>query len=135
MIRLLIAALLAFGLGAHAAEGEHKHDTKTFASVAAGLAALDAAVAAAKSKAAAGDFEALHGISEDLHGIAAGLEKRLADVAAENRERFRFNVGQVENLHAQLEAAHDSKVKADVDRVVKRLEDVAGRLKALAPAP
>jgi hypothetical protein len=74
----------------------------------------------------------LHDISEDLHGIAEGLEKRVGDVKAENRERFSFNVKQVDTQHTQLEAAHESKAKADVERVIKRLEDVHGRLVALS---
>jgi hypothetical protein len=137
MNRLLPLCVLVFvGMQASLsfAAGEHKHEAKTFATVAAGLTALDAAVVNAKTKAAAGDFEALHDISEDLHGIADGLKKRLPDVAAENRDRFKFNVDQVNALHEQLEAAHESKKAEDVNRVIKRLEDVAGRLKTLTPA-
>ena len=134
MIFRTLAVCFLLTASALAAEGEHKHEAKTFTSVAAGLTALDAAVTQAKAKSAAGDFEALHKISEDLHGISEGLEKRLGDVGAENKDRFKFNVGQVNALHEQLEAAHESKNKDDVARVIKRLEDVSGRLKALAPA-
>lgn len=137
MIRLikyfcLVAALMCSQAAFSA--GEHKHESKSFTTVAAGLVALDSAITDAKSKSAAGDFEALHDISEDLHGIADGLKKRLSDVAAENRDRFKFNVDQVNALHEQLEAAHESKKADDVARVIKRLEDVSGRLKALAVA-
>jgi hypothetical protein len=137
MTRILSVCALFLAMsvsGAISAEGEHKHEAKTFGTVAEGLAVLDAAVTTAKTKAAAGDFEALHDVSEDLHGIADGLKKRLTDVAAENRDRFKFNVDQVNALHEQLEAAHESKKAEDVNRVIKRLEDVAGRLKTLAPA-
>jgi hypothetical protein len=133
LLPLCIVVLVGLLSGSSFAAGEHKHETRTFATVAAGLTALDAAVTEAKTKAAAGNFEALHDISEDLHGIADGLKKRLPDVAAENRDRFKFNVDQVNALHEQLEAAHESKKADDVNRVVKRLEDVASRLKTLAP--
>jgi hypothetical protein len=134
ILKAAAVAALLLASSAIAAEGEHKHEAKTFATVAAGLAALDTAIAQAKTKSAAGDFEALHGISEDLHGISDGLNKKLNDVAAESKDRFKFNVGQVNALHEQLEAAHESRNKDDVARVIKRLEDVSGRLKALAPA-
>jgi hypothetical protein len=130
----LLTATMALCSTVGAAEGEHKHETKIFASVAAGLTSLDGAVALAKSKAAAGDMKALAAISEDLHGIAEGLGKRLPDVAAENRERFKFNVAQIDALHGQLESAQKSKDAEGVNRVIKRLEDVSGRLKALAPS-
>jgi|GEM_PF-5407443 len=132
ILKTIAVAALLFVTPVLAAEGEHKHEAKVFATVTAGLTALDAAIAQAKAKTAAGDFEALHGISEDLHGIGEGLEKRLGDVGPENKDRFRFNVRQVGVLHEQLEAVHDSNNKDDIGRVIKRLEDVAGRLKALA---
>jgi hypothetical protein len=131
---VVLASTMALCGAVGAAEDEHQHEAKVFASVAAGLTSLDGAVASAKSKAAAGDMKALGAISEDLHGIAEGLGKRLPDVAAENRERFKFNVAQIDALHGQLEAAQEDKDTDGVNRVIKRLEDVAGRLKALAPA-
>ncbi len=119
--------------GVYAKEDEHKHETKVFASVAAGMAALDAAIVDAKSKVAAGKFEALHSTSEDIHSIAGGLKPRVADVAVDAKDRFKFNVDQLQNLHEQLEDAHHAANKADAERVIKRLEDVSTRLKALAP--
>ncbi|MBL8279113.1 MAG: hypothetical protein JNL93_20630 [Pelomonas sp.] len=134
MKRTLILAATSFVLMtsvAPAKEGDHQHDAKVFASVAAGLSALEAAIADAKAKVAAGNFKALHETSEDLHSIVGGLKTRAGDVAAEAKERYSFNVDQVRNLHEQLEAAHESASKADAERVIKRLEDVTTRLKAL----
>jgi hypothetical protein len=128
----LVLSLGPMSSAAFAAEGEHKHEAKVFASAAEGVGALAATIAEAKAKTAAGNLEALHDISEDLHGIAEGLEQRAGDVKAENRERFAFNVKQVNALHEQLEIAHDSKNKSDIDRVLKRLDDVHGRLAALS---
>lgn len=130
---LFAAAMLAVS-PAIAAEDKHSHEAKVFATVSAGLTALDQSITAAKTKAAAGDMEALHGISEDLHGIAEGLRKKMGDVAADAKDRYKFNVDQVDALHAQLEAAHESANKDDVARVIKRLEDVSGRLKTLVAA-
>jgi hypothetical protein len=134
MIRILLAAALALSAPAAASDEKHDHDheAKVFATAAEGIGALAAAIAEAKTKTAAGDMEALHEISEELHGIAEGLSKRAGDVKPENRERFAFNVKQVDTLHVQLEAAHEGKDKAAVERLVKRLEDIHGRLMALS---
>ena len=128
----VMAIVIGLSAPLNAAEGKHEHKAKVFASASTGLVALDAALALAKNKANAGDLKALGPISEDLHGIAEGLGMRLVDVSAENKERFKFNVSQVDALHAQLESAQGS--KEDANRVIKRLEDVTARLKTLAPA-
>ncbi len=131
---IAIAAMLAVSVpAAYAKEAEHTHEPKKFASIDAGLTALDAAIADAKSKIAAGKFDALHSTSEDLHSIAGGLKAKLPDVAADTKDRFKFNVDQLTNLHEQMEDAHHDANKADAERVIKRLEDVAARLKALSP--
>lgn len=137
----IFAALIALALSTPAAaqaedKHDHDHQAKAFATVSAGLAALDETIAKARALAAAGNIKALHDISEDLHGIADGLRQKAAEVEPSAMDRFKFNVDQVENLHEQLEAAHESASKENIDRVIKRLEDVAGRLKALVkPAP
>lgn len=132
----LMHAVLAFGLvftAAHAKESDHKHAAKSFASVGAGVAELDKAIAEAKTATAAGRFEALHDVSEDLHSIADGLKAKANEIAADAKDRYKFNVAQIQSLHEQLEEAEHGKNKAEAERVIKRLEDVATRLKALAP--
>jgi len=133
MIRRLVLALFAaLALSAPAfADEDHAHKPKEFASVAVGMTALNDAIAQAKAS-AAGDMKVLPKVSEELKSIAGGLRLRLGDVGAANKERFQFNVDQVEAMHEQLEEAHEAKSKDDANRVIKRLEDVAGRLKSLA---
>lgn len=132
--RIALAVLAAVALSSPAfAEEDHAHKPKEFATLAAGLGALDAAVAEAKAS-AAGDMKALPKVSEELKSIAGGLRLRLGDVAAANKERFQFNVDQVEAMHVQLEEAHEAKSKDGAERVLKRLTDVAARLKSLGGA-
>jgi hypothetical protein len=129
---IALAACLTF-TGVQAKEDDHKHEAKAFASVNAGLTALDQAIAEAKAATASGKLDALHEVSEELHSIATGLKAKTNDVAADAKDRFKFNVDQIQNLHEQLEDAEHGKNKADAERVIKRLEDVSARLKALAP--
>jgi len=131
---LTFCTMLTGSLAVYAAEDEHKHEAKEFASLSEGLGALESAVSLAKSKVAAGDLKALGKISEELKSTAGGLRKRTFEIANDGKDRFRFNVDQVEDLHEQLESAEKAASKAEAERVVKGLEDVMGRLKSLAVA-
>lgn len=131
-----IAALIAATMilqPAFAAEEKHDHKV-SFDTVTAGLKAIDEYIVEIKDNIAAGDFEALHHVAEELHGASEGLGARLVEVAAANKERFKFNADQIRLLGDQLEAAHGAKDKAAIERVVKRLEGVRDRMIALAPA-
>lgn len=116
-----------------AEEHNHDHKTSSFQSVAVGLSALDSLISEVREKIGKGDFEGLHATSEELRGAAGGLEARLVDIAAANKERFKFNAEQLGTLASQLEEAHESKNKEEAEKVAKRLESVRDRLKAVAP--
>lgn len=141
MIRKLSTAASAFSflLGLSAAPlmaaDEHKHDHKitTFESAAAGVKAVDGLIAEVRTKVAKGDFEGLHPTSEEVKSAAEALEGRLGDIAAENKDRFKFNANQLKSVANDLEEAHESKNKDEAEKAAKRMESIRDRLRTLTP--
>lgn len=134
----LIASIsLMVGLSASPAlaADDHKHDHKitSFESVGAGVKAVDSLIAEVRTKVSKGDFEGLHPTSEEVKSAAEALEARLGDVAAEHKERFKFNTDQLKSVATDLEEAHESKNKDEAEKVAKRMESIRDRLRSLSP--
>lgn len=130
-----LGLILGLSSGHVLAADDHKHDHKitSFESVAAGVKAVDSLIAEVRTMVSKGDFEGLHPTSEELKSAAEALEARLGDVAAEHKDRFKFNTDQLKSVATDLEEAHESKNKDEAEKVAKRMESIRDRLRSLAP--
>lgn len=132
----VLASMPAAPAVAHDAKGTHSHDhampSRTFASIADGLAAVDATLKQAEAAVAESKVGAFHDLGMELHAVADGLALHEKHVPQAKQSRFEGAVNQLRSVGDRMHDVQASAPVADAQRLVTQARNIEQIVKANA---